>query len=254
MIRWLLRTSVDHPDMAAGRLPAGLLTHEEREQFAGLLNPRRRRDWLLGRWTAKRLAQAHIVATRGFCPVLASFFIAYEASGAPYLASDNLALRGDCETSRIPLALAISHSHGYAFCTLCASPLGAVRLGADIELVGPRDEDFAKEFLTLDEQRMIAGALHGQRELMVTAAWSVKEAVLKATHLGLGADQRGVQCHLPITHSRHWMPVYVEIEPSIRVHVGNAGPLRVWWRVIDNRLLPGQRFVLTIAAFGEVTL
>src|SRR4051812_27323042 len=115
MIRWLVQTTVDDPDLAAGRPAAGLLTSAEWEQYGRSLSPRRRRDWLLGRWTAKRLIQTHVAATDGFSPPFDSFSIENEAGGAPYVTSRYPALRGHCKDERVPLALTISHSHGYAF-------------------------------------------------------------------------------------------------------------------------------------------
>jgi 4'-phosphopantetheinyl transferase len=289
MIRWLIQSVVDHPDLSAGRPSAGLLTSAELEQFHGLLSPQRRRDWLLGRWTAKRLIQRHVGATHGFCPALDSFAIEQEASGAPYVASQHPALQipekphpsppqigeGAVFSSRrhcslphpgsgsrlrerigcvaLPFALSISHSHGYAFCALCADGAGQARLGVDIELVERRAEDFAQEFFTASEQANIGvgvspvGTHSGlvmptfEHDLLTTATWSGKEAVLKATHLGLRIDPRSVQCLPRPNRPRHWTPLQIQAE--------EMGPLRAWWRVVDNRLRPGTSFVLVIAAY-----
>lgn len=43
----------------------GLLTPAEQAVFEGLKSDKRRRDWLLGRWTGKRLVQA--LAEGYFC-------------------------------------------------------------------------------------------------------------------------------------------------------------------------------------------
>jgi 4'-phosphopantetheinyl transferase len=250
MIRWLVQTVVDHPDLSAGRPPARLLTRAESAQYRGYLSPRHRRDWLLGRWTAKRLIQAHIMANDGFRPALNSFTIEHEPSGAPYSTSHHPALQQKCDDGRMPLALSISHSNGYAFCALCDDKRGDVRLGADIELVEPRADDFTQNFLTADEQASLNAAPSALHDLLVTATWSAKEAVLKTTHLGLRADPRTIQCILHPARPRHWTPFYIEIEPAMRAQTGGLGPLRAWWRVIENRLRRGTFFVLTLAACG----
>jgi 4'-phosphopantetheinyl transferase len=252
MIRWLIQTTVDHPGLSAGRPPTGLLTRAELGQFSGFINPRRQRDWLLGRWTAKRLLQMHVAATEGFCPTLDSFTVEQEPNGAPYFASQHLALRGQYEDGRVPIALSISHSNGYAFCTLCGDNGGWVRLGADIEMVEPRPDSFAEDFFTDAEQANLNAAPPALHELLTTATWSAKEAVLKATHLGLRADPRTVQCLLRSAHPRHWTPLRVEMPPAIRLQSESTGSLTAWWRVIDNRLRPGTWFVLTLASYGAM--
>jgi 4'-phosphopantetheinyl transferase len=193
------------------------------------------------------LLQAHIAATYGFSPPFDSFTVKYGPSGAPYAASQHPALRSANVDGRMPVALSISHSHGYAFCALCANDTGRARLGADIELVESRAETFAEEFFTLDEQAHLNRASPTQTDLLSTAIWSAKEAVLKATHTGLRADPLSVQCLPRPTRPRHWTPLRVEIANG---HSLETGPLRAWWRVLDNRLLPGSSFALTIAACG----
>ena len=237
MIRWLVQTVADHPDLAENRPPSGLLTRAELTRYAAFLSPRRRRDWLLGRWTAKRLIQAHIAATDGFTPTLDSFSITYLPSGAPAI-------------EQVPLALAISHSHGYAFCALSKNHLGHVQIGSDIELVESQPVDFIEEFFTPAEAAHVNAAPPVLRDVLITTTWSVKEATLKASHLGLRVDPRSVECIVPHARPRHWMPLRVTIQCEARAQSGTVGPLRVWWRVIDNRLRPGTTFVLTLAAYG----
>jgi 4'-phosphopantetheinyl transferase len=249
MIRWLVQCVADHPQLSAGRPPAGLLASAEMAQYEKLLSPRRRRDWLLGRWTAKHLANRHIALTQGFSPALDSLIIDYDASDAPYITSDHPALRDASNTGALPLALSISHSSGYAFCGLCEKQHKGVTLGVDIELVEKRPQSFVDEFLTAREQAKIQAVPPDARDLLTTAIWSVKEATLKATHLALRADPSYVECEIRPIMTRHWTPLHVRLNAVLRSEAGIDGPLRVWWRVIDNRLLPGTRFVLSLAAF-----
>lgn len=265
MIRWLIQSVADNPDLTAGRPPVGLLTPAELEQFSGFLNPQRRRDWLLGRWTAKRLVQTHIAATDGFHSALDTFAIEQEPNGAPYVkeVSSSLGESGEplpnppqvgegfsfphFANGRMPIALSISHSHGYAFCALCAAGTTNTRLGVDIELVEARPENFVQEFFTAREQ-VNTGA--GRLDLLTTVTWSGKEAVLKAAHLGLRIDPRRVQCLPRPGCPRHWTRLSVEARLAASLQQEEMGPLRAWWRVVENRLRPGKSFVLVIAAYG----
>lgn len=252
MIRWLVQTVVDHPDLTATRPPAGLLTPVEREHFEGYLSPRRRRDWLLGRWTAKRLVQTHVAATDGFSPGLNTFTIENEVNGAPFVASYNSSVWRGYSDGRLPLVLAISHSHGYAFCAICSDDSGEVRLGVDIELVEHRQGGFVEEFFTIPEQKILDTTNPDRRDFLITATWSIKEAVLKATHLGLRADLRSVECVVHSVPFSHWTPRRVIIQSGVRAESGVDGPLTAWYRVIENRLRPGNWFVLTIAAYNAL--
>ena len=249
MIRWLVQTSVDHPDLAAGRPPAGLLAPQEVAEYETYLSPRRRRDWLLGRWTGKRLVQTQFAATSGFRPALDSFTIAYEPSGAPYIAGSQPTLCATSDNGRVPLSLSISHSNGYAFCAT-SHDMGQVQIGVDIELIEPRPHNFVHDFFTEAEQANLYAAPCELRDAVMTATWSIKEAALKAAQIGLRTDPREVQCLLRPDRPRSWTRVRVHLQPALRGQVVAPGPLRAWWRIVDNRLRPGTHFVLTIAAFG----
>jgi 4'-phosphopantetheinyl transferase len=255
MIRWLVQSIVDHPDLAAGRPPAGLLSRAEQERYAGYLNPKRRRDWLSGRWTAKKLIQAHYAATAGLEPALDSFTITQEPDGAPYAISCDPTLVGarSAESSpvRLPLVLSISHSHGYALCAVCAGGEPAPKLGADIELVERRDPAFAHDFFTAREQAAFAAVPARLADLMITATWSAKESVLKALRLGLRVDTRTVECFVTPAEPHVWTPFCIELCPALGQKVPQAEPLASfagWWRIMDNRLRPGTQFVLTLVA------
>lgn len=255
MIRWLVQSVVDHPDLAAGRPPVGLLSPVEQERYAGYLNPKRRRDWLLGRWTAKRLIQAHYAAVAGFQPDLGSFTVTQDPDGAPYVVSCHPALGGSrlaCGSpARLPLAISISHSHGYAFCAICGTNSAPINLGADLELVEPRAANFAHDFFTDQEQDALHGAPSDLTDLLVTATWSAKESVLKALRLGLRVDTRTVQCLVPPAQPRMWSTFSIGICDSIgAIHPEAQRGYTGWWRVVDNRLRPGTQFVLTLVAQG----
>lgn len=192
MIRWLVQSVHDHPDLARGEAPPGLLSAAESAHLVSLSVPKRRRDWLLGRWTAKHLLAAYL-DEEGSAPLLAEITIANDPTGAPYACFD--LPEPDC---RIPISLTISHSDGISFCALVpqddAQP-GSARLpfvGADVEQIEPRAASFVRDFFTGQEQATLAAVPPQSHDRMATAIWSAKEAALKALHLGLSVDTRRV--------------------------------------------------------------
>lgn len=248
----------------------GLLTQEEMAYYDGYFSPRRRRDWLLGRWTAKQLIQATVARAWGWTPPLDSFSIGQAANGAPYVQSAHPALCGK-EPGCVPIGLSISHSHGHAFCAVAVEGHTPLRLGADIELIEPHASESIDNFFTPAEKAHLCRMRPACRPTMSTATRSAKEAMLKATRLGMRADSHLVECFLHPTRPRHWMPYLIELHDielrDIELHsielrdidLHDSRPDQTppgsqafggWWRIIDNRLRPGTQFVLTLAAQG----
>ncbi len=224
MITWLVQTEDDLPALP----PAAWLSPPERERLARLRVEKRRREWLLGRWTAKRLLQAHLGGpVTG--PTLDTLAIVAAPDGAPELVAE-LPSTGPGSG---PLRLAISHSHGRAFCAVAEH----IAVGADIERVAPRHPAFARDYFTAAELASLALAPPAARDTLVTAIWSAKEAALKALRLGLTVDTRHVACELaPASATGAWAAVRIHCNPNLE-----APPLRGWWRVSDG-------YVLTLAA------
>jgi 4'-phosphopantetheinyl transferase len=216
---WLLQNADAQPDLRRGALPAGLLSPAESQCFEALKTPKRRHDWLLGRWTAKHLVQAVI----GQGHALDTLIIMNGADGAPYL------------PEYPQFDLSISHSHGFAFCALVTDG----RVGADIECVTPRSRAFIEDYFTPAEVAAVDGAPPERQNLMATAIWSAKEAALKALRLGLRVDTRAVECALTgsAAPATAWQPLVVATNAQ---RLGRAAaPMHGVWRVFD-------RFVLTL--------
>jgi len=146
--------------------------------------PKRRADWRLGRWTAKRAA-ATFLNLPGDPHALQEIEVRAAPSGAPELF---LAER--------PAALTISISHraGIAACTIARE---GVALGCDLELIEPRDDGFVADYFTADEQALIARTLKPDWPRLVTLIWSAKESALKALREGLRIDTRSLAVILP---------------------------------------------------------
>lgn len=186
MVFWFLLESA----VGGEQLPGGVASLSRREQasFERLRFPRRRREWLLGRYAAKVLlsrVEADL-ANRS----LANIEILGEESGAPFVMVDGRRREG---------TLSISHRAGLAF--VAWNPAGEP-LGVDVELIESRSPAFAKDFFTDDEYAALGRLTDEQHVLAVTLIWSLKEAALKALRQGLRVDTRQVEVRLASSLSR----------------------------------------------------
>ena len=152
-----------HVAWFAARLPA-----RERALAAALTVDKRRVDFVAGRTAAHRALAALGVA--GDLCVLPEPDGA--AAGAPRVHGADV-------------ALSIAHGAGWAV----AAGGRDLRLGVDLEAIEPRHESFAAEAFAPDELRDWARALGGAAgdARVITAAWCVKEALLKLARVGLRA-------------------------------------------------------------------
>ena len=233
-VEWLLQTAAGQPALRQGVAPAGLLGPDERALFDALRTDKGRHDWLLGRWTAKRLVQA-VAQRAGRVVPLDRIAIGNRASGEP-----TATLRDDPRTA---LTLSLSHSHGFALCAVL--PAADRPLGIDLERVTPRPAGFLADYATPAEQALVAGTPAERRDLHVTAIWSAKEAVLKALHKGLSVDTRAVSCLIDLAGREpfEWQPFAVKLDPE-RLPQAPAA-LRGWWRVAGP-------FVMTLATDDSI--
>lgn len=151
----------------------------ERDTLRRFRAPKRRADWRLGRFTAKR---AVAMALAPDAPPPRSIEIRAAASGAPE------AWR---EGRRLPLRMSLSHSAGLA---ICAVSTPEWRLGCDLERIEPRAPVFERDFFTDREQRWLAPVTSADaRAAWLTLLWSAKESALKAIGDGLRLDTRSVE-------------------------------------------------------------
>jgi 4'-phosphopantetheinyl transferase EntD len=156
--------------------------------------PQRRRDWLLGRWTAKQAISAYLGAASD-TTVLRTYSILAAASGAPFVA-----LCGE----PMDLSLSISHREGHALAVI--SPWKAVPVGCDLEKAEPRSAAFLQDFLTSSEMEQIEKASAIHQATLGSLIWSVKESVLKVMELGLRVDTRcvSVDVELAENSAKRW--------------------------------------------------
>lgn len=243
-IHWLVQSSHERPELERGTAPEWLLAGSERERLAALKTPKRRHDWLLGRWTSKLLAQAVLVRSETAAPALNEMQVSNAASGAPFLTST-------LDDQELPVTLSISHSGDRAFCAavgiLAAGEITGGILGADIERIEARSPGFVEDYFTETESALLDRAPSRSRDVLVTATWSAKEAALKALHLGLTVDTRSATCLIePVLEGDStWTPFPIEWDVrrlnSFSQIRGELPQLVGWWRIMDG-------FVLTLAA------
>ena len=209
----------DRPDRLSG--DEGFLGEEERHRLAGFRFEKRRSEWLLGRWTAKRLLQRCLEGKAA--PNRLQIF--NEESGQPYVV--------DASGGRMSGCLSISHRAGRAFCAWISEP--GVRMGADLELLETRDPIFIEDYLSAGEKALALACSGLRRDLFVTLAWSAKEAVFKALGTGLRMDTRSVEvCGLDwLVQDRPVPPGWLPLEFASDVVLE---PIQGWWR-LDGDLI-----------------
>jgi 4'-phosphopantetheinyl transferase len=243
-VHWLVQSSREFPESERAAAPEWLLTGTERERFTALKIPKRRHDWLLGRWTSKLLAQAVLVHSNTAAPALNELQVLNAASGAPFLTST-------LEDQVLPVTLSISHSGDRAFCAavgiLSGGEIAGGILGADIERIEARSPGFVEDYFTETESTLLERSPARSRDILVTATWSAKEAAFKALHLGLTVDTRSATCLIEpvLEEGAPWTPFHIEWDvrrlnnyTQLR---GDLPHLLGWWRIMDG-------FVLTLAA------
>ncbi len=158
--------------------------------------PKRQADWRLGRWTAKR-ALAKYLKLPSCHPGLAAIEIRPAPSGAP-----------DAFVAGKPAEAAISLSHRAAI-ACCAVAPPSTDIGCDLELMEPHSEWFIADYLTSEEQELVARAQGPERVRLVALLWSGKESALKALRTGLRLDTRSAVVCPQCEGGDGWRPLVV---------------------------------------------
>lgn len=201
---WLEQTEADVP------AHDDWLCAKEALVLRGMRFAKRRADWRLGRWTAKRLLAAYLNVPHD-PHALAALEITSEPSGAPEAVLAN---------APADATISLSHRAGRAICAIAQS--GAV-LGCDLEIIEPRSDAFAADYFTVEEQAMVASIGAPDRFRLLALLWSAKESALKALRVGLRLDTRSVTVRLGGASGgdERWHPLEVRC-PSDTLHG--------WWQ------------------------
>jgi len=172
-VYWLEQTEADVPT------ENDWLSANEAACLRGMLFAKRRADWRLGRWTAKR-ALSVILDVPPAPHVFRKIEICAAQSGAPEVIFDSR-----------PAAVTISISHRCGVAA-CAVAMSDVKMGCDLEMIEPRSDAFVADYFTLEEQALVARASAADRDRLLALLWSGKESALKALREGLRLDTRSV--------------------------------------------------------------
>lgn len=204
-VYWLAQIASDVPDANAWLSASEALSQDR------LHVPKRRADWRLGRWTAKRAVSAYLNLSQ-HPDGLAAIEVRPAPSGAPeiYIAGRPAAV-----------TISLSHCGGTGFCAV-AEP--GVDLGCDLEIIEPRSPAFLADYFTAGEQSLVAQAPAMERDRLITLLWSAKESVLKALRCGLRSD---TLCVSSTVDGR--TPLVGGWRAFSTRHVGGR-TFRGWWR------------------------
>ncbi|WP_420628264.1 4'-phosphopantetheinyl transferase family protein [Candidatus Leptofilum sp.] len=230
MIHWLAQSHEVVPQTAVTGGSFQFLSEKEAARLASLKTEKRRRDWLLGRWTTKRLLQTVVWETQNTTVPLDLITVSNNADGVPTIESQLPMVNGQ-------FSISISHSHGHALVTAVAKPVWPI--GCDLELIKPRSEAFIDDYFTETEALLVRQVAGTQRDTLVTAVWSAKESVLKALHLGLSVDTRAISCLIDPGErpSDSWVRFKIRCDntrlPKEAPHFSG------WWRTMNH-------FVMTL--------
>jgi 4'-phosphopantetheinyl transferase len=160
--------------------PSSYLSPAEIKTLAGLRFPKRRNEWLLGRWSAKSLV-ASLPQYKNL--PLQKIEIQNMLDGAPIIH-----LPGGYSS---PACLSISHRDDLATCSLVTDP--QLKVGIDLEKIEPRATNFVEDYFTRSEQDLVNSYASGTQAMVTTLIWSAKESMLKAIGVGLHWDTRQVE-------------------------------------------------------------
>jgi 4'-phosphopantetheinyl transferase len=196
----------------------------ERNVLSSMRFPKRRQDWLLGRWTAKKalLSYPRIQARDLY---LSDFEVLADPDGSP-----RALLRG----RPLPVSISISHSHGVALCGIGPIELS---VGCDIELVTAQSITVVDDFFSAEEISRLQQSPPDRRPLYATLVWSAKESALKVLREGLRRDTRGITIEFSSRESANWEPWTGLCSDLDRTFSG-------WWR-------SSEEYVKTVAANQE---
>lgn len=198
------------------------LSLRERETLLGLRLAKRRADWLLGRWTAKRAVASRFPPPAAPTP-LASIEILATEDGAPEVFFGAV---------RAAYSISISHRDARAVCALVDGGRDpALTIGCDLERIEPRDTTFVEDFFADEERALVQRCGAGVRECAVALVWSAKESALKLLRTGLRADTRSVVVtHVNFGRLDDWERFEIDCVEAGRTLPG-------WWRTLGDLVL-----------------
>ncbi len=194
------------------------LSGEERARLQAISFPKRREEWRLGRWTAKRAAGAYLAGGGDISPS-SMLEIRAAADGAPEVFADG---------REAPASISISHRSGFCLCALSAHH---VAVGCDLETIDPRSEEFVTDYFAAEELELLSRVAPVDSPLFATVIWCAKESALKVVRAGLRRDTRTMVIRFdPDSTESGWKPISIQCAESLSAYHG-------WWLVVGEFVL-----------------
>jgi 4'-phosphopantetheinyl transferase len=153
---------------------------------------KRRRDWRLGRWTAKAAVSGWLAVAPARIEILAT------AEGAPIVLVDGEAAG---------VAISLSHRADRALAVIGAA---GCAIGCDLEAVAPRSDAFVREWLTEAERTAVNAVAGEKRDRLANLIWTAKEAAAKLHPQNRLFETRTAVTELkPMANPARWRPLRV---------------------------------------------
>jgi 4'-phosphopantetheinyl transferase len=196
------------------------LSRGEREIVSAMRFPKRRNDWRLGRWTAKRAVCAYQMKEDFLLP---SLEIRAAFDGAPE------AFWNDGSEN---VSISISHSKDRSLCVVGPRDFA---VGCDLEWIEPREESLIRDYFTPEEITLSKKVPQPERDIVSNLIWSAKETTLKILREGLRRDTHSISIRPDLLERKGaWNTWEGQCLESSRVFSG-------WWCCRDG-------FVYTLAS------
>jgi 4'-phosphopantetheinyl transferase len=233
-IYWLEQSEADLP------APSDWLNPSEAARLLRMGLARRRADWRLGRWTAKR-ALALYWNLPGDSQTLQRMEIRSQASGAPVVFYAG---------QPVAVTISLSHRTGIAACAVTRS--GAA-LGCDLEIAEPRSDAFVADYFAAEEEELVARTSAAERPRVVALLWSAKESTLKALRAGLRLDTRCVTVSPENLASSRALNSW----QLLNVRYAGGATFHGWWQCEGNLLrtlvaAPAPAMPISLARRGNL--
>ena len=221
--------------------PVNFLGEAEILKLRNYRFPKRRYEWLSGRWALKNLVR---LSFKEFADLhLKEIEVANEPAGAPYIL-----IKGE----RIP-GLQVSLSHRGGLTAAAALNAQETRLGIDLELPEPRPRCFVEDYFTDNEITFFQMASEPYRATLVNLFWSIREAFLKGEGIGLRLDTRCLEVRLAAAYlsskniSDHKWESYelLDLRQDTKLYSGfwqadQEKILTIFWKNQLEKSLPGN--------------
>lgn len=163
---------------AAAPLALGALPQGERDRIEGFGSEKRRREFALGRATARALLADHLAVAALDVPLRVA------TDGAPELDGGSL---------HLSIAHAATPERTFAVAAVAPRPVGV-----DLELIRPRRPDLYRFVLHPDEYGLLETLPHDHDAAQVLV-WTLKEAALKAMRTGFRTSPKKLRLSIEST-------------------------------------------------------